>query len=1137
MESSPAKRRKLDHQPQLQPAQPAQPGPYGAAALDAAAIAGTFRPGAFVLQAQELLDEVRLDYDKAFPGADDLLHQIKSSIEAIQPQDPTPVSARPAFKTQTHTHTHKTCLLVLTRSSAQLIKASAALQKRHNVLVPFPDPSPPEDCPYKVSYAKPARFNVVGSYISRTMVRSQSRRCIDMVVEMPREIFQEKDYLNLRYFYKRAYYLAVLSAAVRDALAKNTSAAYEHADGNQLLPVLVLTSKPPSRESGEKSRPAYHIRIIPCAPEGLFAKHKLLPTTSCIRAAPEGESPAQAPTPFYNSTLKAESTHLSYLKVLRHAEKSCPAFRDACMLGRVWLQQRGLGGSVSQGGFGNFEWSLLTALLLQGGGRKGARALSPSLSSTQIFKALIQYLAAADLAKKPLIFGSSKEDADAAREPVPVIFDVARQLNLAYKMSLWSASLLQHFAQWTHTSLADREADQFNPTFIIKADSPLQCFDLLIRIDQAHTIGSANPTEYRGASWGFCDRVARILNKALGDRAHFIHLQNAGLAGHAAWDIASPSASEHSAVLVGIVFNNINMARQVDHGPTVEEKDAGKKFRQFWGGKAELRRFKDGSILESLIWTQASPSALGEEITRYILKLHLGMQDEDLHFFGKGFPSVVPIRQSDTPSFQAARQAFTVFERDLRDLSNLPLQIRQVAATGPELRFASVRAPQLGASKGTAQPMDTIIYFEASGKWPESLAAIQRTKTAFLLKIGEMLAESKPGVTCRVGLEETKTEMENIAYLDVSYDDGAIFRLRVHSDLEESLLDRRTKDKTLDQRVRTQGAQLLASFKRVYTHLRLHTQTVATFCSRFPALSPTIRLVKQWFDSHKLSCHFLEEMIELLALKVFLEPYPWQAPSSTTTGFLRTLQFLSRWDWRTEPLILDPSSTLSGPERSAVETRLEAWRKIDPGMSHTTLFVATSHDASGTAYTIHEGHPFPPKVVATRMTSLARSACALVRDKGIDVDPKSLFQPSLKDYDVVIHLSSRALKSIGRGDDGTKQSQFKNLDGRTGNMPQPTVQQPARALLHQLEALFSGPLVLFHGSPDDAVIAGIWNPQVRRRTFRVNLPCSFRPIGLEMGEESQDGGELVEMNRDGIIAEIARVGGDCIDRIDLPKQS
>ena len=80
MDSAPAKRRKLDH------------GQDGAeAVLESAASTGISRSRAFVLEAEELLDSVRLDYDTALQGADELLHRIKSAVEGIKAHEPLPV--------------------------------------------------------------------------------------------------------------------------------------------------------------------------------------------------------------------------------------------------------------------------------------------------------------------------------------------------------------------------------------------------------------------------------------------------------------------------------------------------------------------------------------------------------------------------------------------------------------------------------------------------------------------------------------------------------------------------------------------------------------------------------------------------------------------------------------------------------------------------------------------------------------------------------------------------------------------------------------------------------------------------------------------------------------------------------------
>lgn len=45
----------------------------------------------FVLQTDELLNEVKVDYATALNGADVLLHKIKSVVDGIEPHGPIPV--------------------------------------------------------------------------------------------------------------------------------------------------------------------------------------------------------------------------------------------------------------------------------------------------------------------------------------------------------------------------------------------------------------------------------------------------------------------------------------------------------------------------------------------------------------------------------------------------------------------------------------------------------------------------------------------------------------------------------------------------------------------------------------------------------------------------------------------------------------------------------------------------------------------------------------------------------------------------------------------------------------------------------------------------------------------------------------
>ncbi|KAK4192215.1 putative nucleolar protein 6 [Podospora australis] len=1126
MDSAPAKRRKIEHKQD------------GAEKVLESAVrtTGVSRGRAFILEAEELLEEVRIDYKTALEGADGYLHRIKGAVEAVESHDALP-----------------------------LTDAVSKLEKKHKIKVPLPNPQPPKNSNYKVEFSKPAQFNVVGSYVSKTMVKNQKDHSVDMIVVMPKEILQEKDYLDLRYFYKRAYYLTVISTTLQKELGRDGQLSYEYLNGNPLCPVLAFqpeVAKPAEngeKEATGKGRMDYRIRVIPCAPEGLFPKTKLQLGASLIRKREADSDDEPHPTAFYNSTLAAETSFLSYLKLLRQTEKKCAAFKNACLLGRTWLQQRGFGGDISKGGFGHFEWAVMLALLLDSGNKMGHASLSTSLSSTQLFKAQIQFLSVMNFSEKPCVFGPENSDLDDHIESGPIIYDSARQHNLAFKMGAWSAALLHQHAKWTRSVLSDSSVDQFTPTFILRADVPTHTFDLFAHLNYSDVLNDVigeDFSESRGRIWQLGSKVYRVLKRALvdkelGERARLIHIQTPE---QPTWTLTErPKAQKKAALEIGVLFDPNGMARVVDKGPaagaSMEEKEECERFRNFWGDKAELRRFERDTIRETLVWSSTAAFDLCEEIMRYILSLHLriGQIEGDISFYGNGLSSLLSLKSTDTAVFNAAKKEFSTFERDIRDLEELPLRVRHIAPICPELRHASIKAPVFAPSKSGVQPMDCIISFEASGKWPESLEAIQRTKVAFLLMIGSLLEKSKAGIKTHVGLDDAKYDTENLAFLDIIYESGPSFRLRIHSDLEEVLLERQVKDRTAEQYLRQRATTQLSTFRRLFTNLPLHGQTISTSVTRFPALSPTIRLVKHWFNSHKLACHFTEEFIELVVLHVFLSPYPWDAPSSASTGFMRTLLFLARWDWREEPLIVDVGGEMTPKDRAAIATRLEAWRKIDPSMSHTVLLVATSQEPSGVAWTSADNQAKPSKVVAARMTSLAKSASRLIREEGLVLDPRRLFVPSLKDYDVLIHLNSKALKAATKTyehvdpaeeQETVTKSKFKNLDVRTGQDPLPLVQHPADIILGQLNAAYAGPLVFFRGDQKDNTIGAIWNPQMQRRTFKVNLPASYKPVAAagqkkDDDEMDTDGSEdLVDVNKDAILAEIARIGGDLIEKIE-----
>ena len=86
------------------------------------------------------------------------------------------------------------------------------------------------------------------------------------------------------------------------------------------------------------------------------------------------------------------------------------------------------------------------------------------------------------------------------------------------------------------------------------------------------------------------------------------------------------------------------------------------------------------------------------------------------------------------------------------------------------------------------------------------------------------------------------------------------------------------------------------------------------------------------------------------------------------------------------------------------------------------MFVASNHDPEGISWT----GIGPSKVVAARLTSLAKIARSIMNEQGVFLQAAAIFTPSLLDYDFVLHLMPKhtytdsAKKTV-------KKENFKNL--------------------------------------------------------------------------------------------------------------
>jgi len=337
-------------------------------------------------------------------------------------------------------------------------------------------------------------------------------------------------------------------------------------------------------------------------------------------------------------------------------------------------------------------------------------------------------------------------------------------------------------------------------------------------------------------------RSVQLATMALGDRAQVVHstvqwvnltpsgsvesspsyyssssivISSDPTSGHfPVWAIdSSADRSFNFVVSLGIILNNDKSERRVDKGPTTTDGslltdlaadpnavssdgpkiamnfDNLKRFRDYWGPKVELRRFKDGSIVEAVVWDQPTqakadessvwvPSVV-EQIVRFVFGRHLtavcGLSGESIH------PICTQIDRflqevSPSSSDRATRRAVEALD-SLRGIltskiKELPLAIESVSCVSPVLRYTSVHSvpphPVVLSDKGSTvtatsntksatsskslremlkqhagtmmsmlcPPLKVLAHLESTGKWPiNDQQALRALKVALLLRL------------------------------------------------------------------------------------------------------------------------------------------------------------------------------------------------------------------------------------------------------------------------------------------------------------------------------------------------------------------------------------------------------------------
>jgi U3 small nucleolar RNA-associated protein 22 len=1008
------------------------------------------------------------------------------------------------------------------------LEGAESFAKKHHVSIPFPSPAPAKGTNSKFGFARPTSIEVVSD--AHLGMGLKGLVDVKLIVEMPKHLLQEKDYLNYRAFHKRAFYLSCIVAHLRKSRSKDMSLKYSLEDDAGLLPGLLLVQ---TDDGVRKYLNSIFISIT--FPRDSFSVDKTVPTKNCVREKAVTDS-TFPPTPEYNSILNAQSCIRQFKEIIQAAQKSCNAYAQACQAGLLWLRNHKFGSSRTMGGFGGWEWAILCALLLQEGGHKGHSLFSERYSSLQLFKAMLQVLAGRDMTEPWVLSG---QKVSIPKSESPVVYDSKTGVNLLHKMTPWSYSLLRQYAQVSLASVNSKDDDALDIVF----ESPIALTEL--RFDQVYQI---HRLKIADDSHEVLHKLYCVMKRGLGDRIKLLDLE---VASPEPWLIENrkKSTGDGKTVQLRLVLNMDSQSRMIDQGPSAEEEEAAAEFRQFWGEKAELRRFKDGSILESLVWSASSPVV--QQIVEHLIARHFKIAQDPVQCASANLESIAlrsnPSSEAEQ-AFKLANSRFQSLSSTLHQLQDLPLPIKSISAADVNLRSSALYH---ALSAELNSPINVLIQFDSSARWPDSLPAIQHTKTAFLLKVSELLAATDSSLTTRVGLEHISSQQSghyNTSFLAVTYPSNGpqlvsiTFRVRIHHDRELTLIQMQlSKASSLLPAERTKVTSALTWHKR---HLAtpVHTSAIRTLITRFPPLSSTIRLAKSFLSAHHLSNLIPPELIELFCAYVFLHPAPWSVPGSATTAFLRVVYLLSHWDWTVTPLIIDLSVSQDMPasSRDDLKTRFAAWRKLDPNMNSVSWFVGTNVDTSCVVWV--EGGRME-KVIAGRVRALAEAVMQTVisRENSMtENDWKSIFVGDTSEYDFVVHLDPKYARGARKGESkafNNGQTRFKNLALAQQN-PSTAIEDIGYAPLSQyLEELTKsfGHLALFLHGEGQSVICGLWRPSVLgEREWRVRLGWSSTPLKYESGEDagSKDDKKLLcTFNKEGALAEMGLMGAGIVKDI------
>lgn len=303
-----------------------------------------------------------------------------------------------------------------------------------------------------VKLLRPQSHQIVGVYNANALIGPFLELTLNVI--MPKECFQDKDYLNSRYLVKRSLYLSYIATYLqKENICRKIQ--YSHLNGNYLIPVICVEPENITNAKITICVTPNHDTFKPARFSSDKNNVRSKYFSACVEYSIDSDN--TLPTLFYNSIILNDLTLMANEEYNSTNFKGLKGASEGLILLIVWLRQRQL-----SKGFGAFTEELLYSVVshLIASGK-----VNKHMSSYQVIRNVWNY------------FEQCQWDQE---RTLPHFLDCTGHYNLAANLDVNIYRRVKHEAQLALLYLNEGKFTSFQTLFMTKMDFYLQ-FDVLIK--------------------------------------------------------------------------------------------------------------------------------------------------------------------------------------------------------------------------------------------------------------------------------------------------------------------------------------------------------------------------------------------------------------------------------------------------------------------------------------------------------------------------------------------------------------------------------------------------------------------------------------------------------------------------------